>query len=90
MIKPKLDWMVVRKLESKSTIIIPETGKTVAELTPYQILSIGPGQYVHGVFVKTLQEPGDTVFINGPIAETEYDKIKYNFAREAYIVAELT
>ena len=90
MITPKQDWMIVRKIEEKTAIIMPENASSVAEMIPFEILSIGPGLYKHGVFVKTTHNPGDRVFINGPVTETKFNKVSYFFSREEYAVAQLT
>jgi hypothetical protein len=88
MITPKLDWMIVRKIEKKGVIIEIEGAKSVAEMKAFEILSIGPGKYQNGVFIKTLQKSGDKVFINGPVIETKYDSVTYFFSKEEYVVAE--
>lgn len=87
--KPKQDWMVVRKIERKSPIITPEGSSPVAEMVPFEVLTIGPGKFQNGTFVKTTTSPGDIVFINGPVSETKYNKITYYFAREEYVVSSI-
>ena len=89
MITPKLDWMIVLKIERKSSIIVPDSTSSVSEMVPFKIVSIGPGKHVNGIFVKTNSKPGDVVFINGPVVETKYEGISYYFAKEEYAVAEL-
>ena len=89
MITPKQDWMIVRKIQKKTAIIIPDSVSSVAEMVPFEILSIGPGKYVQGIFVKTTLKAGDKVFINGPVVETKYESVSYFFAKEEYAVAQL-
>ena len=90
MIKPKQDYMVVLKQEKKTTLYVPKDAETIrSEMVPFEIVSIGPGRYEQGVFIKTTHTPGDIVFIAGGVIETKYQDVPYLFAREKDIVAQL-
>lgn len=89
MIKPKQDYMIVLKQEEKSVIHIPDTAKASMNMVPFKIVSIGPGRWEYGTFIPTTHKIGDLVFITGGIMETKHDDIKYLFAREKDVAAQL-
>ena len=90
MITPKNDYMVVLKHEKKTKLYIPKDAETIrSEMVPFEIVSIGPGRWEYGTFIKTTHKPGDMVFISGGVIETKFKDEPYFFAREKDVVAEL-
>ena len=90
MIVPDSDYMVVLKHEKKTKLFIPKDAETIrSEMVPFEIISIGPGRWEVGTFIKTTHKPGDMVFINGGVIETKYKDAPFLFAREKDIVATL-
>lgn len=88
MVVPNNDYMVVLKHEKKSDIYIPKDSETIrSEMVPFEVVSIGPGRWEHGTFIKTTYKPGDMVFISGGIIETKFKNVPYLFAREKDVVA---
>lgn len=91
MISPKQDYMVVLKHEKKTKLFIPKDAETIrSEMVPFEIISIGPGRWEHGIFIKTTHKPGDMVFLAGGVIETKYQDVPYLFAREKDVVGQLT
>lgn len=90
-IVPKLDYMIVKKHEKKSALYIPDGKETIAqEMIPFEVVSIGPGRWEHGTFIKTTIKPGDMVFISGGVLQTKFRDQQFLFAREKDVVAHLS
>ncbi len=91
MITPKSDYMIVVKHEKKTKLFIPKDAETIrSEMIPFEIVSIGPGRWEHGAFIKTTLKTGDMVFISGGVIETKFKDEPYLFAREKDVVAQLS
>jgi co-chaperonin GroES (HSP10) len=89
-VKPEQDFMLVKKHEKKSFIHLPkEAANSPREMIPFEILSIGPGHWEFGVYIKTTHKVGDMVLINGPIIATKYNDEEYLFAKERDIAGTL-
>ena len=70
--------------------VAPFNAETIrSEMVPFEIVSIGPGRWEHGVFIKTTYKKGDMVFISGGVIETKFKDEPYFFAREKDVVAKL-
>lgn len=82
-IKPDQDYMIVKKHDKPSLLHLPKSASmnTPKELIPFEIISIGPGYWEMGVYIKTTHKPGNMVLINGPIIASKFNDEEILIAR---------
>ena len=89
-IRPLLDRVVIKKLESeettKSGIVLPGSAKEKPEVA--EVVAVGPGGIVDGKEVKMEVKVGDRV-LTSKYAGTEYkfDGIEYTILKQSDILA---
>lgn len=88
-LEPCQDFMMLKKHEKKSDIVLPQGIKQDMNTIAFEILSIGPGRWELGKFIATTHQVGDMVFIVGNVAELHYQKVIYVMAREKDIIAKV-
>jgi hypothetical protein len=81
--------IVIEEKHNKGLIQLPENYKESAKLKPFKIVSIGPGRWENGIFIKTTHSPKDIVFINGVVMENNFNGAPIFWAREKDVVGKL-
>lgn len=87
LVRPLLDFMVLKKLAKPSNIITLDTDKnTQADI--FEVLAIGPGHFSNdGTVIKPSVVSGDKVMIVGNIFEFNYRSKKYVLAQARSVIA---
>jgi co-chaperonin GroES (HSP10) len=71
--KPRNDHILCRRLPQEThTLVIPEVAQEKSTLC--EVLAVGPGRWIDGVFTKTVVRPGHKVII-GPYTDLEQEDL---------------
>jgi co-chaperonin GroES (HSP10) len=71
--KPRNDHILCRRLPQEThTLVIPDIAQE--KQTICEVLAVGPGRWIDGVFTKTVVRPGHKVII-GPYTDLEQEDL---------------
>lgn len=87
MLKPVLDYVHGRVIDSSSAIFVP-TG-TADTVQRFEVLAVGPGKYEFGTFIEPPVKVGDKVIIQKQAAEGDTPADLYNKGEALFMASRI-